>query len=727
MKRPMLFFAISFIFAIVIFTYFESANFFVISLFVILVIVSLILKKKSMFLISIGLLCGFLYADFRFNDYDFSYDKLDNFDLDIYSKDEFDDINRYEAYTYRDNKRFKVIFYSENNYDIADNVVVYGNISTISKNSNPFLFNMRNYFIGKNIKYEIKEKELISKDISSNFMLNLKRDFNKYVDGIFHDNLSKKNADFATSVILSKSFDDGDNIRNLGLSHILVVSGLHIDLIIIFIIFFLNGMGIDYKISRIIAIIICALYGYFISFPFSVIRVLVMNFVSFLSFVFLRKEDKINSIALSSVVITLLYPFAILNISFVLSFAAMISIFVIYAKLFERYRWVGLKRYIYFLAIVQLSLMPFTVNYFGRFNLFSVFANFVILPLFTILLYMMVFSIFTYKILFIFKPLYFLLMNLLSGLILNITDFIYDFSLDISFVKEDSMAISVVCFLIIIAFVNLKKRYVLYNKIFLISIIALLSLDVAGDLFRKENSLYMIDIGQGDAFLLKDQNDYYLFDVGGPKFKDYDSGKRILVPVLKGMGVKDIKGVFISHSDSDHSGNLDILCQNFKVSNIISTDKFKDEFDKYDNFVSIKKDQVIKTNSGSIKCIYDGKGTNPNDNSMGLLVDINGYKFLTLGDLSKKYEDSIKIDTDILKVSHHGSKNSSSKEFIKNVSPSIALISAGRNNIYNHPSSKVIDNLFGIRIYNTQKDGFVKINFDDKISVDTYLKGGFFR
>lgn len=727
MKRPTVFFAISFIFAIIIFTYFESANLFMISLFLILIVVSLILKKKFMLLISIGLVFGFLYADFRFNNYDFSYDKLDNFDLDIYSKDELNDINRYEAFTYRDNKRFKVIFYSENDYDIADNVVVYGKASTISKNSNPFLFNMRNYFIGKNIKYEIKEKELISKDVSSSFMLNLKRDFNNYVDGIFYDNLNKENADFATSVILSKNFDDGDNIRNLGLSHILVVSGLHIDLIIIFIIFFLNGVGIDYKISRIIAIVICALYGYFISFPFSVIRVLVMNFISFLSFVCLRKEDKINSIAISSVVITLIFPFAILNISFVLSFAAMISIFVIYTKLFEKYRWVGLKRYIYFLVIVQLSIMPFTVNYFGKFNLFSVFANFVVLPLFSILLYMMVFAVFTYKILFIFKPLYFFLMNFLIGIILNITDFIYDFSLDISFIKEDSMAISLVCFLIIIAFVNLKKRYVLYNKIFLISIIFLLTFDLASDLFKKENSLYMIDIGQGDAFLLKDEDDYYLFDVGGPKFKDYDSGKRILVPVLKGMGVKDIKGVFLSHSDSDHSGNLDILCENFKVDNIISTDKFKDEFDKYDNFIAIKKGEVIRTNSGSIKCIYDGNGNNANDNSMGLIVNINGYKFLTVGDLSKEYEDRLKIHADILKVSHHGSENSSSKKFIKNVSPSIALISAGRNNIYNHPSSKVIDNLSGIRIYNTQKDGFVKINFDDKISVDTYLKGGFFR
>src|SRR5699024_8464640 len=224
----------------------------------------------------------------------------------------------------------------------------------------------------------------------------------------------------------------------------------------------------------------------------------------------------------------------------------------------------------------------------------------------------------------------------------------------------------------------------------------------------------MIDIGQGDAFLLNDKGKYYLIDVGGPKYEDYDSGLRILVPYLKSLGIKNIEAVFISHEDKDHAGNLDILRQNFRIKNIITDKHISEEFIEKYQPIFMKKGDTFKLKSGKITCVYDGSegDADKNDASLGLLIDINGEKILTLGDLSSVYEDQLNIKADILKLSHHGSASSSSKEFIEYVNPKIILISAGRNNTYGHPSNEILNNIEEIKKYNTQTDGLVKIKFD---------------
>ena len=236
----------------------------------------------------------------------------------------------------------------------------------------------------------------------------------------------------------------------------------------------------------------------------------------------------------------------------------------------------------------------------------------------------------------------------------------------------------------------------------------------------------MIDIGQGDAFLINDRGDYYLIDVGGPKYDDYDSGEKILVPYLKSIGVKNIKAVFISHEDSDHSGNINLVMDNFYVEHILTSKNNIATISKYKPEI-IKENDTIKLKNGYIECIFDGESGEENAESLGLLINIKGTKIITLGDLPKEYEEQIDQEADILKVSHHGSKTSTSKEFVEKVKPKAALISAGRNNRYGHPSSDVINNLDGVKMFNTQTDGMVKIYFDKNVRIEKYLKGGFFK
>ena len=108
---------------------------------------------------------------------------------------------------------------------------------------------------------------------------------------------------------------------------------------------------------------------------------------------------------------------------------------------------------------------------------------------------------------------------------------------------------------------------------------------------------------------------------------------------------------------------------------------------------------------------------NENDNSNVIYTELNGYKFMFMGDASVTTEKEI-LDKynlpniDVLKVSHHGSKTSSGKNFIDEISPKYSIISVGKNNRYGHPNNNVLNNLEGSKIYRTDLDGSIEIKFN---------------
>lgn len=103
---------------------------------------------------------------------------------------------------------------------------------------------------------------------------------------------------------------------------------------------------------------------------------------------------------------------------------------------------------------------------------------------------------------------------------------------------------------------------------------------------------------------------------------------------------------------------------------------------------------------------------NENDNSNVIYTELNGYKFMFMGDAGATTEKEILSkynlpNIDVLKVGHHGSKTSSGKEFINEINPKYSIISVGKNNRYDHPNKEVLDNLENSKIYRTDKDGSI--------------------
>lgn len=241
-------------------------------------------------------------------------------------------------------------------------------------------------------------------------------------------------------------------------------------------------------------------------------------------------------------------------------------------------------------------------------------------------------------------------------------------------------------------------------------------------------SVSFIDVGQADSVLIRNGNYNMLMDAG-----NNEDGEK-LVNYFKSLGIEEFTYVFATHPHEDHIGGMDDIINNFKIdnyymSNKLSTTKtFMDVLDALDGrnlkYTVPNKGDTLKLGDANIKVIYPGDDkSNINDSSIVLKITYGKNSFLLTGDATSNVERKIyneDIKSDVLKVAHHGSSYSSTDVFLDRVKPYYAVISVGKNNIYNHPSNKTLEKLNkrNIKVYRTDLDGtIVFISDGDNLSV----------
>lgn len=267
-------------------------------------------------------------------------------------------------------------------------------------------------------------------------------------------------------------------------------------------------------------------------------------------------------------------------------------------------------------------------------------------------------------------------------------------------------------------------------------------------------NITFLDTGQGDAIFIQDNNGtVYLVD-GGSSNVD-KTGLYRIIPFLKYNGIKEIGYMVMTHPDEDHiSGLREIIGQpgsGIKVNNLLvpgPAPECKDEayygivklaLQNNINTAYIKTGDTISDNKGfSIKCLHPQTGFNAesaNAYSTVLSITYGSTSFLLTGDIEGNGEKALleKLNTDktlpesynVLKVAHHGSKNSSSAEFLERVSPDISVISCSKNNTYGHPHKELADRLVdaGSSWVATKDAGAITVLSDgNKITLKTYNK-----
>lgn len=238
------------------------------------------------------------------------------------------------------------------------------------------------------------------------------------------------------------------------------------------------------------------------------------------------------------------------------------------------------------------------------------------------------------------------------------------------------------------------------------------------------NEMYVhyIDVGQGDSILIQVNNKNLLID-SGPR-----SDKDKLISYLSSLKLSKLDYVIATHPHEDHIGNMSTIIKNYKVLSFYAP-KIQNTSKTFERMVEALKDNNLKINilrkgSNSINLGDNTRVTvfspidnyyeNLNNYSPIIKVEYGNNSFLFTGDAEKEVEEKIianndDINADVIKIGHHGSSTSTSKAFIDKVNPSIAVISVGENNSYNHPNEDVINRLNGnkIKIYRTDKDGTI--------------------
>ena len=186
------------------------------------------------------------------------------------------------------------------------------------------------------------------------------------------------------------------------------------------------------------------------------------------------------------------------------------------------------------------------------------------------------------------------------------------------------------------------------------------------------------------------------------------------------------------HGDYDHMGEAINLFNIFKVGKVIFNCGLYNDLEKELIKVLDKKKipyysciKELNVDKNKLYFLQTKEYDNENDNLNVIYTELNGYKFMFMGDASVTTEKEIigkynLPDIDVLIVGHHGSKTSSSKEFINKINPKYSIISVGKNNRYGHPNKEVLNNLEESKIYRTDKDGSIMFKIkNDKLKIET--------
>ena len=204
------------------------------------------------------------------------------------------------------------------------------------------------------------------------------------------------------------------------------------------------------------------------------------------------------------------------------------------------------------------------------------------------------------------------------------------------------------------------------------------------------------------------------------------------IPYLKSVGIKSIDYLILTHGDYDHMGEAINLVNNFKVKNVVFNcgefNNLENELIKVLDKKKIKYYSCIKElniDKYKLQFLNTKEYDNENDNSNVIYTELDGYKFMFMGDAGVEKEKDILekyniSGIDILKIGHHGSKTSSSKEFINEINPNYSIISVGKNNRYGHPNKEVLNNLSDSKIYRTDQDGSIMFKIKNyKLKIET--------
>ena len=769
MKRPLLIAAIAYINGILIGVYLSKS----IPLFVILsIIVSLITSFKKntyrnaicMYLIVMCISSIYVYN--KNLNYESKYKKYDNKNISIEGTI-ISDIEEKEynyTFTIRTKGDYFLVNLKKNKEEISleygDKLQISGEYQEPNKARNYKGFDYKNYLKINKI-YGIIRVDLYTNIIIkhqknlSNFKLLIHKIREKLKQNI-QELLTKETYALGIGILIGDNSRINEKIvedfKNSNLSHMLAVSGAHINYVVLTVSILFTKKRAGIKAQRVVTIMMMLFFMELTQMTSSVVRAGISCIIYMLASLLYRKADVINAMAISTLLILLNNPFKLFDIGFQLSYAGTLGI-ILFCKLINIPIKNKLLKYLKDSIIISISanifIIPIMMYQFNTISITFILSNLLAGPLLgiSIILEIIVLLISFMSINIAAIPAK--VLNILLILIINIANWFSNIEISKIYVITPQI-ISIVAYYLICAAIILKQKN---RKIIVIIMLTVLIVNFFPT--PKKLRINFIDVGQGDSTLIRTEtNKVILIDSGGSTASSsFDVGNKVLLPYLLDRRIKKIDFIIVSHFDADHCQAFETVIDNINVRKVVVCKQLMitQEYLNIINKCKKKNIKIIVVERGDKlkidkrtefeilhpgeRFLDDGKGgLNANAIVCKMNYKLNNGKIFSIlftGDIEVEAEKELeqvygkKLKADILKVAHHGSKTSSREKFIKLVSPKIALIGVGENNKFGHPADITLERLEkeNVKVYRADQMGEISItiNKNGEIKVKTQI------
>lgn len=638
-------------------------------------------------------------------------------------------------------ERIVVIYFPNEKEQFSTHFLKYGATCVINgkkeipnEGRNPGEFDYRDFL----------KKQGIDVQITLSSMNHIHCDGFKFLDKLYsvrskllaniQNELTPFSASWLNSLVLGddSSLDDESVqlFRKWGLSHIIAISGTHVSILLTFMYFVLIKLSIITKEkAQWFVIFFMPIYAILAGGEPSIWRASIMAIIFIL---FLKTKGKYSVTDVLAIVFILLIvwdPLLIYHVGFQFSFLVTFSILL-------SGRWLSSDKNPFMQAlkisfVAQMIILPLQFNYFSFFQPLSIILNVIIIPYF---------SLFVIPFMYILLPLTLLpfpIVKFLDQAFMFIHQFVLQFIFWFDKIADTpwvigTFSISITCLYFILFLIMMME--VEWNesiKGFKIGILItlLLFLLVAKPYLSPEGRVTMLDIGQGDAYIIElpYRKGVIMIDAGATfSFSDGTVSeniyKRIIKPYLYLQGIQKVDALILTHEDLDHVGSAPFIVEEMDVDRIyvhayyeIEEEQWKDK-----KIVKVKGSDVLNIKGHPFHVLGPLKNANdPNENSVVLFTEIGGLTWLFTGDMGIETEKNLiknypNLKADVLKVGHHGSNTSTGAEFLDQINPKVALISVGKNNRYGHPSDEIIQRIKDNEtiIFRTDEHGAVQYHFN---------------
>lgn len=613
----------------------------------------------------------------------------------------------------------------------------------------PGTFDYNEYLYRQHIHWNYSVTSIQNCSEPANFRYKL-LSLRKYIISFTNALLPPNTAGIVQALTVGDRFYVEDEVlhayQKLGVVHLLAISGLHIGILTAGLFYIMIRIGITREKASIMLLLFLPLYVVLTGAAPSVLRAALMSGIYLAGSLVKWRVHSAGAVCLSYIVLLLFNPYYLFEAGFQLSFAVSFSL-ILSSLIFQQ-----VKTFLGQLAMVsmiaQLGSLPVLLYHFQQFSIISIPMNMLLVPFYTFCVlpgavagvFLLSLSVSAGRLVFSWFD---FLMGWTNKLITKIAE-IDVFTIIIA--RPAPALLFLFTVTIILLLMAIEKHSFSQLMVTGGMCCAVLSLLIVYPRLSSEGEVDMIDIGQGDSMYVgaPHQRGHVLIDTGGTlsylsepwreKQHPFSLGEKVLIPFLTAKGIKQLDALILTHADQDHIGEAETLLKHHKVKRLVIPKGFVSE-PKDEKVLQAAKEEGVpieEVKRGDVLQIKDLKfhvlspetpdPASKNNSSLVLWMKTGGMSWILTGDLEKEGEQEVmnvfqNIKADVLKVGHHGSKGSTGEEFIKQLQPKTAIISAGANNRYHHPHEEVLQILqrHSIRVLRTDQNGTIQYRYKNRV------------